>query len=520
MENRSKEEEAGLAPAQWSTRFLILSLAGIFFLTLLPFRFNFHAVLPGNRSPFLLAGWGKYASQFDELLNILLFIPFGFAFTDRFLRRRGSKTAVLMGAFAAGALLSYSIEFLQIYVPSRDSGWGDIFTNTAGSVLGCLLYEVVGAPILRFLSSGESALAKLLTWPRFGAAIPLYFAFWLAVSAPLQQETRLSNWDPAALLLIGNDASGEYGAAWEGEVYSLQLWDRPLDRAAVEQLVAAKEPRLDERGLLAWYDLSAPRAAYDQMNRLPRLGLVSKPDVGRWRQGAAHPTPFFDGNRWLASSVPVANLVRALQKTNQFTVRVVCRADRIGEMNAAIVSVSGRSGIADIEIAQDDANLDFVFRSPIAAGRYSLPWVIPGVFAAHRVRDLVFSYDGSSAFAYVDGQAAAPYRLGPGTALARYFRHIKTGEMDGYAYIYYALIFFLGGIFTGIAWRNLAPGNVAGQTTLVATSLAPAFLLEAILVSVSGRPVSGATVLLSLALLLAGSMWINADRRPGLNPRP
>ena len=515
MENRSKDEGAGLGPAQWSTRFLILSLAGIFFLTLLPFRFNFHAVLPGNRSPFLLAGWGNYANQFDELLNVLLFVPFGFAFSDKFLRRRGSRTAGLMGAFAAGAVLSYGIEFLQIYVPSRDSGWSDIFTNTAGSVFGFLLYELVGAPILRFLSRGESALTKFLSWPRFAAAIPVYFAFWLALSAPWQRETRLSNWDPEALLLIGNDASGEYGAAWEGQVYSLQFWDRPLGPAAVEQLVAAKQPRLDERGLLAWYDVSAPLAAYDQMNHLPRLGIESKPDLGRFRPGAAHSTPFFDGNHWLASSVPVATLVRALQKTNQFTVRVVCRPDRIAEMNAAIVSLSGPSGIADIEILQDDANLDFVFRNPIALGRDSLPWVIPGVFTAHRVRDLVFSYDGSSAFAYLDGRAVAPYRLGPGTALARHFRHIKAGEMEGYAYIYYALIFFGGGIFTGMAWRNLGASNIAGQTTLVATFLVPALLLEAILVSVSGRPVSGAAVALSLALMLAGSLWINADGRHG-----
>jgi hypothetical protein len=520
MENHLNGEATTLPPAPWSTRFLMLSLAGIFFLTLLPFRFNFHTVLPGNRSPFLLGGWGKDASRFDDFLNVLLFIPFGFAFTEKLLGRRKSKTAVLMGCFAAGALLSYSIEFLQIYVPSRDSGWGDIFTNTAGSVVGFLLYEGSGTTIVRLLSSAESALTRFLRWPRFAAVIPIYLAFWLAISVPLQRETQLSNWDPSAFVLIGNDASGEYGAAWEGDVYRLQLWDRPLGPAAVAQLVAANQPQLSQPGLLAWYDFLAPLSAHDQMNRMPPLAVVSSPDWSTLRAGAAHPTPFFDGNHWLRSSLPVTNLVEALQRTNQFTIRVVCRPDRVGEIDAAIVSVSGRSGTADMEIVQQETNLGFLFRNPIAPGRYSLGWIIKNVFTPHRVRDIVFSYDGSSAFAYLDGRAVAGYRLGPGTALARHFRHIKAGEIDGYNYIYYSLIFFVGGIFTGIAGRNLARSNLAGLLVLVATSLLPAFVLEAILVLVSGKPVAWGAVAVSIALALAGSLWINADRYARLRHRP
>jgi hypothetical protein len=41
----------------------------------------------------------------------------------------------------------------------------------------------------------------------------------------------------------------------------------------------------------------------------------------------------------------------------------------------------------------------------------------------------------------------------------------------------------------------------------------PALLLEAVLVLVSGRVGSPAYVLLSIALIVGGSLWINADRQ-------
>lgn len=325
MQNRVQVQAPTQPEAQWSTRLVLLSLAGIFFLTLIPFRFNFHATLPGHRSPFLLGGWGKDYTGFNAFLNLLLFVPFGFAVSRKCFENCKSRISTLIWAFILGASLSYSIEFLQIYVPSRDSGWGDITTNTAGSVVGFLFYVLCGAAVVRVLSGCESFLASFLVWPKFAVIIPLYLAFWLAISIPLQKQTRLDNWDPSPLLLIGNDASGEYDAAWTGDVYSLQLWDRPLSAAEAEQVTVLKHPHLGQPGLLAAYDFSAALPLQDQMNFLPQLSLVSKSDRGVFRESAAASSVLFDGSYWLTSGTPVTNLVMALQKTNQFTIRVVCR---------------------------------------------------------------------------------------------------------------------------------------------------------------------------------------------------
>lgn len=509
-----------LSPRRWSTRLCLLSLAGILLLTLLPFHFNFHATLPGRRSPFLLAGWGKQSGVLDAFLNILLFVPFGFAISDMFRLRRKTKTRTLVGAFVLGLSLSYGIEFLQIYVPGRDSGWEDTITNTAGAVVGFLFHGVCGAAVVRFLCGGESLLARLLIWPKFAWLIPLYLACWLALSVPLQQQTRLDNWDRFPLLAVGGDPSSGYGAAWEGEVYSLQLWDRPLGAARVDKLTTSGNLRLDQAGLLTAYNFSAALPLNDQMNFVPKLAPVSPWGAGRFRESPSEPGTFLDGHDWLTSGAPVTNLVLALQKTNQFTIRVVCRPERLSGTPAAIVLLSARSGIADLEVAQQNADLHFSFRNSINPTRPSLEWVITNVFTARRIRDLVFSYDGSTARLFLDGQPASfPYRLGPGPALARYFRRIKSTELDGYTGVYYALIFFIGGILAGLALRSCHRRNMAGVSLLAFSLTVPALLLEAILAFVSGKAFSWADVALSIGLMLGGVIWINADKSPA-TPQP
>src|ERR1700683_5436649 len=156
----------------WSTRILALAIAGILFLTLFPFVFAFHTKLPGNDSPFLLQSGLKGVGWIDDFLNVMLFVPFGFGLAARFRPRGKSSGFTLILSLAAGAMLSYGIEFLQNYIPSRDAGWHDIITNTTGSVVGFALFELAGKVILRLLSATESALGTLLTLRRAAWIIP------------------------------------------------------------------------------------------------------------------------------------------------------------------------------------------------------------------------------------------------------------------------------------------------------------------------------------------------------------
>src|SRR5277367_1613228 len=205
MGNPSIQLSQNTPNLSWSNRILILATAGILFLTLYPFRLNFHPLVNGA-SPFLL---GKSAKSgfVDALLNILLFVPFGFGLGEKLRERGKSIRFVLVSALAAGALFSYAIEFTQLYIPERDSGWEDVFTNGSGSLVGSILYLLVGSAIVRVLSATHRSLVRWLTPVRIAWVLLAYFCFWFLLAAVLQKQSRLSNWKPEAILILGNDAS-------------------------------------------------------------------------------------------------------------------------------------------------------------------------------------------------------------------------------------------------------------------------------------------------------------------------
>lgn len=123
MQNQQLGGPSNTPGCQFSNRILVLATAGILFLTLYPFRFDFHAASPAGSSPFFLGRTLKPVGFLDGFLNVLLFVPFGFGLAEKFRARGKSLAFTLALALAAGALLSYIIELLQFYIPQRDSGW-------------------------------------------------------------------------------------------------------------------------------------------------------------------------------------------------------------------------------------------------------------------------------------------------------------------------------------------------------------------------------------------------------------
>jgi len=80
------------------------------------------------------------------LKNIVGFVPFGFCFYTYFSFVRQAKRAAL-ATVTLGFTVSVTIEVLQAFLPTRDSGITDIVTNTCGTWIGVLVYKAV-RPIL------------------------------------------------------------------------------------------------------------------------------------------------------------------------------------------------------------------------------------------------------------------------------------------------------------------------------------------------------------------------------------
>ena len=104
----------------------------IAYASLQPFA-NWGALPPGTPY-FLFAPWPPQWVRYDIVTNFVAYLPFGFFVA---LVPRRQRPPVRLGtAIGVGALLSLSMETLQMYLPMRDASVADLLSNTAGTAAG------------------------------------------------------------------------------------------------------------------------------------------------------------------------------------------------------------------------------------------------------------------------------------------------------------------------------------------------------------------------------------------------
>lgn len=495
------------ACARWSNRILILSLLGIAWLTLFPFQLQIAAGHAFLRSPFLLGSSIKELRYRNFFLNILLFVPFGFGVCAQLRKRGARRWSSLLVALAAGAVVSYLVEFLQLYIPDRDSGWEDVISNTTGSVAGFFLFQVCGGAILMVLTKCEDLFAAWLSPRRSAFLLAVYFAGWFGVSVIWQNETRLSNWDPQCILVAGNDAAGEN--PWRGQIFLLQIWNRALPEQAIRR-ISRRESAEDARaGLLASYNFTGLPPYQDQTNSLAALGWTpAQPQFADAR------APELDGKAWLRTDMAVEKLTREISKSNQFTIHIFCVPAATREAYGRIVSLSQSDDTVNFHMRQQETSLVFYFRNPLSATGAVLAWPVDDVFEAGKARDIVASYDGSDAYLYVDGvRVPQSFRLGPGTSILHRIYLVRPVDLEGCLIVYLTLVFLPAGVLIGVGagnWPRLEPSS----RWLVAFGLVlPAVLLEIFLAAISGRSIWLENIALGVVFGVGGILLVNADRR-------
>jgi VanZ like family len=493
----------------WSNRLLLLALAGILFLTLYPFQFVSHAKLPPGASPFLLGNAGKGGGARDVFLNILLFIPFGFGLGAKLRGHGKAWWSALLYAWSAGALVSYAIEFLQLYIPPRDSGWEDVLTNSTGSLIGCATAILLATWLFRALSAAGVRLNLWVTPAKVAAVLLVYFAGWFAWSVALEKRAGLEDWKPDCFLVIGNDAAGRH--PWQGKVSSLEIWNRALPSDVAEKLTRAEA--VPTRLPLLHFDFSGQAGRnQDAELRVPVPATPIRPTAGAIDPHAEM------GISSAISTEPVTKLVESLKRAGQFSVRVVFEPAEGSDSAGRIFSISNPAGQSDVYLGQDNDRLLFWYRNPVSAAHPGvLVWTASNLLGGSRLADVLYSYDGSNVRLYVDGKKIETRPMGPSLALASLVRHVKQNELDGYRYIYYAAIFFPAGALLGIALRKCASREGQAALLVACVALVAPFVLEGILMRTERRAFSWVEFILSVCCVVLGLLWINSD---GLRARP
>jgi glycopeptide antibiotics resistance protein len=145
--------------AGWLT---LAALVAIFFVALFPFNFSLQATA-FRRQGFFLTWLTPVAKHWlGWFLNVLFFFPFGlgWAWWTRASGRRRLGGWLVTGL--VGMVLSFTVEFLQLYVPRRDSSWDDVVMNTLGALVGWIVFRFLGAASLRFADSALDDLSASL----------------------------------------------------------------------------------------------------------------------------------------------------------------------------------------------------------------------------------------------------------------------------------------------------------------------------------------------------------------------
>lgn len=86
---------------------------------------------------FLGAPWPRYYTALDIVLNVLGFVPLGFAWAT-VARRRCSAQATVLLVWLLGTLVSLLVECAQNYLPTRVASNVDLGANAAGALLGAM----------------------------------------------------------------------------------------------------------------------------------------------------------------------------------------------------------------------------------------------------------------------------------------------------------------------------------------------------------------------------------------------
>lgn len=134
---------------------------------------------------FLEGGWPRYWTVFDLAANVAVYLPLGFFLTLALSSLPWRFSAPILAVLLSGGV-SFGLETVQTWLPSRVPSNLDLVCNTLGGLFGALWAQHVGPRVFARLAALEHRLIAPIPHAELGLTL---LGLWLFV--PLSPETLL-----------------------------------------------------------------------------------------------------------------------------------------------------------------------------------------------------------------------------------------------------------------------------------------------------------------------------------------
>jgi len=382
---------------RWQRWLFLLTVLLILYITLFPFDF---VILAAPSAADFVARIDKSgmtrANGLDFILNILLFMPFGFLAVSQIPARHQHQRSEILFGLCIGLLFSTSIEFVQDWMLLRHATVADVLANSAGSAVGAWLFASNRwQGMLARIQSSQHQL-RMKHYLMFWAA---YCAVLLLLTGVIKNAAIIDNWNSDYPLLLGNEHTGD--RVWQGVVSDLVITDYALPTSAVADLLGgdgmmntAVSPNT------AYYPLTTAAGLEDTLNSLPPFIWRGAADDNRFNEHGAVMTE----HQWLETQTPVTTFTNGVMAHSEFTIGVVAYPTLKEQFGPArIVSMSTDPYFRNVTLGQEGTDLVFRFRLPFSDENGRKPeLIIPGLFADGAPHHIVVTYDKTAVRFYID----------------------------------------------------------------------------------------------------------------------
>ena len=376
----------------WSYFWLLVSLSFIFIATISPFNFAIPEGFSWQSTPAKF----KFGSNLkDYWQNILLFVPWGFSLS--IIAARQQKKAwilLLILSLLASASLSTAVELTQLFLQTRVSNLTDIIYNTAGGVLGSILY-LLRINIITFFTAIVTGNIKQLSYQSILLVIFGYCLTIVLLILILLFNVNLNNWDSEYHLAIGNEVTAN--RPWDGYINSLHISDRGMNLLEVAKAFKATDFFADDSSLITSLNFNSYQKTYpDSRGQLPDLlwqtkkAKVSKLYVDQSaikssnlsNNVALDRSIAVNSQQWLKTKLAATYLNNRLKKTDEFTLSLTIASNNINQGGPArILTLSKGIYIQNMIVGQEETDLHFRLKTPVTGLSAAYPaFVVPNVF--------------------------------------------------------------------------------------------------------------------------------------------